>query len=373
MWCLPLILLFSVLSAGAQEEDPFADVRPKENTQTQDVRRPWAERFTSENFGIRKEIMSQAGVDDDGEWASRQSLGVEMLKKFSTDTRTFAAMNFQGRLVRRDHRLQFPNDMEGMERADWAFEYHNAYVDLYNFADPILSDQGKASNMGRFNARFGRFYIPFGLNTATDTHGTLLQLSNDENFGFERDWYTGLWGGVGEGLRYDINYLVGSGYDLKYRGQAGMLSARLSLSNQYLNDYGLEGGLSYINGERLGMEGQPMDTVRGGADIRYRASVPGGLATWTSELSGGEDQDREVLTQLHQADYLHSSRRWGLSGQYRWFQDMRAALLAEFSWYFRNDVAGSNLHWIKLNCQTDTERQQGDRNVVWTTQYYYYF
>jgi hypothetical protein len=31
-------------------------------------------------------------------------------------------------------------------------------------------------------------YLPFGLNLQTDTHATLQQLSNDRNFGFERDW-----------------------------------------------------------------------------------------------------------------------------------------------------------------------------------------
>ena len=48
--------------------------------------------------------------------------------------------------------------------------------------------------MGRFNFRAGRFYVPFGLNLQTDTHGTVLQLSNEQNLGFERDWYTGFWG-----------------------------------------------------------------------------------------------------------------------------------------------------------------------------------
>ena len=40
--------------------------------------------------------------DPDGHAASRQSVGFEVLKKFSTATSTVASFDFQGRLVRRD-------------------------------------------------------------------------------------------------------------------------------------------------------------------------------------------------------------------------------------------------------------------------------
>jgi hypothetical protein len=78
--------------------------------------------------------MSQFVVDDAGNAASRQSVGFEVLKKFSSETATLASFNFQGRMVRRDGFVPVRNDMEGQARPGWAFEYHNAYVDLYNVA-----------------------------------------------------------------------------------------------------------------------------------------------------------------------------------------------------------------------------------------------
>jgi hypothetical protein len=50
----------------------------------------------------------------------------------------------------------------------------------------------------------------------------VLQLSNERNFGFERDWYAGFWGTINKHLNYDAYYLTGSGYDLKYKGQKGL-------------------------------------------------------------------------------------------------------------------------------------------------------
>ena len=79
----------------------------------------------------------------------------------------------------------------------------------------------------------------------------MLQLSNEQNFGFERDWYTGFWGSLNKHLNYDAYYLPGSGYDLKYKGQSGLGALRLSLSNRYSSEYGFEGGVSFIAGERL--------------------------------------------------------------------------------------------------------------------------
>ncbi|GAB1352664.1 hypothetical protein MASR1M12_13950 [Erysipelotrichia bacterium] len=56
----------------------------------------------------------------------------------------------------------------------------------------------------------------------TDTHATILQLSNDRNFGFERDWYAGFWGSVNRNLNYDLYYMLGSGYDLIDKGRKGL-------------------------------------------------------------------------------------------------------------------------------------------------------
>jgi hypothetical protein len=364
-------------------EDPFADVVPNAEEETTPKKRT----FFGENFGFRKEIMSQVTVNPEDRPASRQSIGFEVLKKFSTETSTIASFNFQGRFVRRDGFVPVLNDMEGWDRKGWAFEYHNLYFDFYNVLNPVLNSESKGRNAGRFNVRAGRFYVPFGLNLQTDTHGTVLQLSNDQNFGFERDWYTGVWGTLNKHLNYDVYYLAGSGYDLKFKGQSGLGAVRLSLGNKYNSEYGLEGGVSFLGGERLSsktnlgdamgsIRERPINTLRTGIDGRYRRAVPKGLLTLTSELSGGRDKPSSVFMELHQAEFLHQSRRWGVATQYRRFGEegrgSDASVIGEITWYFRNDVGNSNLHWLKLNVERQVERIYGRPDTVITLQYYFY-
>jgi len=164
--------------------------------------------------------MSQFGAENGRRTASRQSMGFETLKKFSSETSTILSVDFQGRLVRRDRTVGFSNDREGAGRPGWFFEWHNAYADVY---DPL----------GYASLRVGRFYLPFGLNVRSDTHGTLLQLSNEGDFGFERDWQAGLWGGLGEELSYNAAYLTGAGYSPQWLGQSGLGAGRLGLSDKW--------------------------------------------------------------------------------------------------------------------------------------------
>ncbi|MEK7762985.1 MAG: hypothetical protein AAB433_15540 [Nitrospirota bacterium] len=374
------------------EADPFADLieLPAPQATPEQAPRSRQQTLFGENFGFRKEAMSQFDLNERGKSASRQSIGFEALKKFSSATATLASLDFQGRLVRRDGFNPVQNDMEGQGRPGWAFEYHNAYLDLYNVLNPLLSDEQRSNTVGHFNLRVGRFYVPFGLNLQTDTHGTVLQLSNDRNFGFERDWYTGFWGAINPHVNYDVYYLAGSGYDLKFKGQSGLGAIRISLANKYSYEYGLEGGLSILGGERLSPEAitrrrtLAMDagsenrvaTKRVGLDGRYRQAIPTGLLTVTSELSGGRDLSSTVFTQLYQAEYLRASRQWGVSVQYRRFQQeglgADASIIGEVSWYFRNDIGNSNLHWIKLNVERQLEQMQGPHSTIATLQYYFY-
>jgi hypothetical protein len=357
-----LYLLFQAASLNAAPADPFAGVSAREPAQDRAGRS-----FFGENFGFRREIFSQFAASKHSRPSSRQSAGFEVLKKFSTETATFAGLNFQGRLVRRDRFVPVMNDMEGAERPDWWFEVHNAYLDLYNLLGPA----------GRLNARAGRFYVPFGINLQTDTHGTVLQLSNERNFGFERDWYAGLWGSVNEHVNYDAHYLLGSGYHPEFKGQSGLGALRLSLGSRHSFEQGLEGGLSALGGERLNKEFRKIQTRRGGIDGRIRRSVPTGLAAATAEISGGRDDNDSVVMQLYQGEYLHASRRWGLSGQFRrfWQEGLggEASVIGEASWYFRNDVGNSNLHWIKINVEKQVETANMPSDVIVALQYYRYW
>lgn len=353
--------------------------------------------FLSDNFTFKKEIYLQLTggyeVDADPPLYSRQSAGFEVLKKFSTSTATLAAFDLQARLVRRDNYLEVLNDMEGMDRPGFSLEYHNVYLDIYNVFNPFLSESGRGRNLGRFNGRIGRFYVPFGINLQTDTHGTLMQLSNDQNFGFDRDWYAGMYGSISRDLNYDCYYLLGSGYSPRFRGQSGLFAARLSLGSRFVNEYGLEGGFSLIRGERYAeplMAGPSMTapadagrivpTFRVGLDGRYTHLLWKGTAVITTELSGGEDE-HGVFSQLHQFDYVSRSRKWGWAGQYRRVRrsgegardQADASLIGEISFYSKYDIGGSTLRWIKLNIERQLERREGGLAWLFTVQYYYYW
>ena len=120
-----------------------------------------------------------------------------------------------------------------------------------------------------------------------------------------------------------------------------------------------------------------IETQRVGVDGRYRHAVPTGLVTFTNELSAGQDAHTSVFTQLHQVEYTNSSRRWGVATQYRRFHEAErgadASLIAEATWYFRNDIGNSNLHWIKANIERRLERMQPQPpSTVISLQYYYY-
>jgi hypothetical protein len=370
--------------------DPFGDVAPATASQqtAQQLQPSWLQTFLNDNLGFRKEIMSEFDTNADGSGASRQSIGFEILKKFSTSTSTVASFDFQGRLVLRDGYNAVPNEMEGAGHQGWTFEYHNLYLDLYNIFNPLMGEGARAASVGRFNFRIGQSYVPFGLNLQTDTHGTLLQLSNGNNFGFDQDWSAGFWGAIDKDLNYDIYYLAGSGYDLKFKGQGGLGALRVSLSNKYSSQYGLEGGLSAIGGERLAAPMAESDgmvptavparlrTERIGIDGRYKHTAPKGLLTFTTELSGGRDGWNPAITQLHEAEYLRGSRRWGVATQFRrFYQDNRGAnssIAGEFTWYFRNDVANSNSHWIKLNIERQLQNVALPPHTIATLQYYFY-
>ena len=388
MFRLSTILAILPWLLGAAE-DPFAGLKPSAPSA------PAArEGFFRENFAFKREVFSQFSYDTGHPpLSSRQSVGFEALKKFSSPTATTASLDVQVRAVRRDRPGEVTDDMEGMSREGWFLEYHNLYVDFYNVA----------GSPGRLNLRVGRFYLPFGLNHSTDTHGTVLQLSNERNFGFERDWHAGLWGTLGPWLTYDAYALLGSGYDVSLRGQSGLLGTRLGLSEKARNEHGIEAGLSFLGGQRVSREAVErspsvagragpdavVDTHRVGADARWTRLVPTGSASLSTELSLGHDGPDDVATELWQADYLSARRRWGLSAQYRRFWEdigpgavpvgefrsgrADASALGEFAWYFRNDVGGAFLESVRLDAERQLERQAGGTGVILTLQYYRYW
>ena len=219
-----LLLLAAVSSVGFAA-DPFADVRPAAIPIATKAAVPW----WRDNLQFRREIylLETGGARDfdrSGDLYSRASAGFEIQKRFATATKTVASVDYQGRWVYRDHVLDVAGDPMGMAATQWEYETHNAYAEFYNLLGAP----------GRFNLRAGRFYVPFGLNSQTDTHGTLLQLSNDRVFGADRDWQLTAYGNATPHLDYLTGYVLGSGPGQKLDGQAGMAVGRIGLNNDYL-------------------------------------------------------------------------------------------------------------------------------------------
>lgn len=369
------ILLAAASAAFA--EDPFASVEPAvPETAAKAAASGWRE-----NLLFRKEVyLLWTGGEDDFEetdrLSSRLSAGFEVQKKFSTATKTVASFNYQGRVVYRDHAQGTVADPMGMDADAWEYETHNAYVDFYN----LLGDPG------RFNLRAGRFYLPFGLNAQTDTHGTLLQLSNDRLFGADRDWQLTAYGNASEHLDYMAGYVFGAGPDQKLDGQAGMAVGRIGFNNDYLFERGLEAGVSGAFGERIdphaGIAG-PLRTWRLGADLRQRLDSEIGPFTLTGEAAAGEDEESTVWSGLAQADWLHPGRSWGLAAQYFLFEreraeaghadgtDERASLV--LTRYFRNDIGNAALHWIALALERQLQSPEGGEDTLAAVQYYRYW
>ena len=357
-------------------EDPFADVKPEVAPEPAKASSRW-----TDNLLFRREIfwMTAAGEEDFRETDdvyTRISAGFEVQKRFATATKTVASANYQGRAVYRHHVLDTAADPMGMDAEGWKYETHNAYAEFYN----LLGEPG------RFNIRAGRFYLPFGLNYLTDTHGTLLQLSNDRVFGTDRDWQLTAYGNATKHLDYSAGYVFGSGADQKLDGQAGMAVGRLGFGNSVLFEQGLEGGLSAAYGERIdphaAREGV-IETWRAGADLRKRFDSELGPFTVTGEGSVGGDEADAVWSGLAQADWLHPGRRWGAAAQYFRFDrehgmeshgvatDERASLV--LTRYFRNDVGNAALHWIALGLEQQLQMPEGGEDTLLTLQYYRYW
>lgn len=362
----------------------------------------------TDNLLFRKELYLLFGNDEaEAEGImSRLSAGFEVQKRFSTATRTLASIDYQGRFVYRDHMRDTSADPMGHDASPWEYETHNAYVDFYTlFGGP-----------GRFNLRCGYFYQPFGLSQQTDTHGTILQLSNDRLFGSERDGQVILYGTLTDDLDYMAGYLLGAGPDFKLAGQTGMGIARVALNSDWLFRRGLEVGMSVAFGERVfaydpmhmessatnsadqaGHADAPMRervfrsanrkdplvaTFRAGLDVRKRIISTLGPFTLTGEAAMGTDDGDPILSGLAQADWLNPGRRWGAAAQVQYFrrevseendhgEESRAT--AVLTRYFRNDVGNASLHWIALAVAQDLQPSDGSEDTLAMVQYYRYW
>lgn len=348
-----------------EEEDPFKDIDTQKKPQQTESNQPDAS-----NFFFQKEFFTIYESDNTMDNLWTVSAGFEIFKKFSSKVRDTADFDLQMRVTRTERENQ-PDSAETM------VEWHNAFLTFYN---PL-------GGYGKLHFRVGHFDQPFGLEPITDTHGTLLQLSNMHNFGFKKDWGAEIFGDLSPDIGYDFAYTRGSGMYYNDRGQSGMFWGRLGTTGKFQRDTDSEIGLSFATGERLQERAYMLsDRIEKLNDFRVRTERYGIDYRLTKEPyilslegSAGKDEDYTVRTILGELKYQDPSKKWESAIQYKdFFRDTPLfvnkhdrSLTAEFDWYFDNTLRKKQV--IRLNYTRYFERITMPKADVWMMQYYLYF
>ncbi|MFZ5949656.1 MAG: hypothetical protein ACOYXC_03040 [Candidatus Rifleibacteriota bacterium] len=365
---LIFILVFVLGTELFSQDNPFEDLsRPEKSTLAMDLNNKMKPRNPTVSF-LKKEILSrfESSMDSLNNSHFHQALGLEYLVRFSDATATRSSINMQAQFV-------YDNlDRNRLLNSDSAryfkLMFHNTYYDVFQALDSFMGPSARKRNLGRYNFRIGRFYLPHGLNLQTDTHATLLQLSNEMHFGYDRDWYTGFYGALNENLKYDLYWMLGSGHDAVYKKQKGLMGMRVSLAGKFLYEKGLEAGLSIVSGERLAHDsmlfGRHIQTSRLAFDYRQTTTRRSGTVRSTLEVSGGKDDRQNVAGALFQIDHTDRERKNGLALQLRYMdrhglprvmvkdhrgQDgVETTADFEITRFLINDVNGNRMKWVKL-------------------------
>lgn len=143
---------------------------------------------------------------------------------------------------------------------------------------------------GQLNLRIGHFEIPFGLEYNIDTNGTFRQYNNGRDIGGKLDWGLTANGQFSWGS-YEVAASRGSGVDWTSDYHTYILSGRVEKNFNYASFFGFSAfhghvkkprSLTYINRTRFGVD----------------ASTQLGPMTWLAELSGGKDNNADIINAL---------------------------------------------------------------------------
>lgn len=267
-----------------------------------------------ENLLFKKEaILGGFWSDERSQIAGRNSIGFELLKKFSDKKGDWGSTLLQLRLVRYDNYFMLmnnnkvpPNHVD--DTHDWELEFHDAYFKY----------SGRFK--GRLYFRIGHYDVPYGLEQNVDTHSTLIQLITVRNIGFKKDWGVSV-GGQLPKIDYEFAFTRGSGVEFLDRGENFLLSGRIGTPADENFSIGISGlygepidSMGVMRGKKLGVMGKP-NTWFGSTNIpeddiirRWRVGIDSiylyGPFTFKGELSYGEDVNQEVVNGVLEIDYL---------------------------------------------------------------------
>ncbi len=391
------VLLFLCINIATKADDnPFAGLeKPKISSFSHSNSESSHSQSLSNSIRyLKKEIISvySRKLEDSGGHNIKQVLGLEYLHKFSDQLASRSSFNIQLQFVFRDSQNWMQINHGTPSR--WEMETHNFYLDVYQALDSFMTKTERARNIGRFNLRIGRFYLPLGLNLQTDTHATLLHLSNEQHLGYDRDWLIGFYGAFNENLKYDLYFMLGSGHDAVLKEQKGLIGGRISLAGKFLYEQGYEAGVSFITGERLSHshpKNKHIQTSRAAFDVRYTKPLTNGTLKSLAEIYHGKDNFQTVSSFLGQVELLTSDRKHGYALQFRHFDrhgqkpDAGGMIHAtakdgidswsglEYTRYLHNDLMGNQLEWIKFLIEKPLKSRTGFEDLQVTVQYYSYW
>ncbi|HEW79346.1 MAG TPA: hypothetical protein ENH34_05210 [Phycisphaerales bacterium] len=281
-----------------------------------------------ENLIFKREIIIGGSYSDEkNEMAGKNSIGFEVLKKFSNKKGDWASFLLQMRFVRYDRQSMLMNKTK-MQPAhidgahDWELELHDVY---FKYSGPFK---------GRLNFRIGHFDVPYGLEQNVDTHSTLVQLMSMRNIGFKKDWGISAGGQLLE-MDYEFAFTRGTGAEYIERGENYLVSGRVGTPadrNFCIGISGLYGqvidAMAVMRGKKMGMPATWFgSTTKLADDIirRWRVGLDSiylfGPYTFKGEVSYGEDVNQEIINAVFETDYLFP----GMDGRLEAIAQVQAA------------------------------------------------
>jgi hypothetical protein len=221
------------------------------------------------------------------ELGSIEFAGIDLHKVFTGDTGDIGTLIFQPYGLRLDNVAQRPDFIE--DDHDWDLEWR---ICTFNYT---------ALAHGKFNLKVGHIELPYGLEHAIDTNGTIHDFQHQSNLGVKSDWGAGV-NGTTESLDYEVTLTRGSGNEWHQSDDPFALTGRVSTPREEQ----LVVGFSWFHAELQGPPGSIVRRTRVGAD----AQLASGPIRTLFELSAGRDFDTDVYNALTEINWTTNEEDW---------------------------------------------------------------
>jgi len=255
------------------------------------------------------------------------SLGFEYFKKFSNDYGDFLSADLQVRVP-----YVFDDDFP----ESLTLEIHNAWLEY-------------KAGLGKF-IRAGHFSPAFGIESVTDTHGTLAQTLAMKNVGFKQDWGIGFRSFIGD---FDYSLAVQAGSGMALRKDSYLISGRFASPSSDDFQYALSGLFGDVH-NTMNMATYPVEKSMGviykkrvAVDFQYNF----GAFYFKDEISIGYNEEDKIVSNFTEfnfkpftlPDFIFTAQNkyfsindtnsvnWLTGASYKFFEMLTLSLLYDFS------------------------------------------